>query len=111
MLTVARLETPEEAHLLRNYLEAEGITAFLFDEFTIQVAWYLSNAIGGVRIVVQEGDCGDALSAIGRYNKTLRSGSSPITEIRAWPIAAILSVLFGVPFLLFGRRIVAEEYQ
>ena len=111
MVTVARLETPEEAHLLRNYLEAEGIAAFLYDEYTVQVAWYLSNAIGGVRVVVREEDSSNALAAIARYNEILSSGNGPITEIRAWPIAAILSVPLGVPFLLFGRRVLAEDYQ
>ncbi len=53
----------------------------------------------------------DALSAIGRYIETSCSGSSPVTKIRAWSIDTILSVPLGVPFLLFGRRVVAGEYQ
>jgi len=52
---IAEYGTPEEAHLLRNRLEAAGIQGFLENEITAS-AWHLSNALGGVKLLVAEED-------------------------------------------------------
>lgn len=49
-VTVATTGTLTEASLIRNQLEAEGIRVFLSDEATVGMAWYLGNAIGGVKV-------------------------------------------------------------
>ncbi|QDT28438.1 hypothetical protein Enr10x_37800 [Gimesia panareensis] len=51
-VTVATLNTPTEASLVRNQLEAEGIRVFLSDEEAVGMAWYLGNAIGGIKVQV-----------------------------------------------------------
>ncbi len=56
MTTIATFNKPEEAHLLRMRLEAGGIEAFLLDENLVQVDWLLANAIGGVRVQVNDED-------------------------------------------------------
>lgn len=56
MITVARFSKPEEAHLLRMRLEAGGVSAHVQDENTIQMDWLVSNAIGGVRVQIDEED-------------------------------------------------------
>ena len=56
MITVATFSKPEEAHLLRMRLEAGGVTAFVQDEYMVQMDWLYSNAIGGVRIQIAEED-------------------------------------------------------
>jgi hypothetical protein len=37
MITVATFSKPEEAHLLRMRLEAGGVTAFVQDEYMVQM--------------------------------------------------------------------------
>lgn len=52
MVTVARYSFPHEAHIARAKLESEGIPAFVADEYTINMQWLYSNALGGVRVQV-----------------------------------------------------------
>lgn len=52
LVTVASFSTPGEAQIARNMLEAEGITALLADEESVGMAWYLGNALGGVKVLV-----------------------------------------------------------
>jgi hypothetical protein len=56
MRTVATFSKPEEAHLFRTWLEGAGIPAFVHDESIVQLDWFMSNAIGGVRVQVAEED-------------------------------------------------------
>lgn len=56
MTTIAAFSKPEEAHLLRTRLEAVGIPAFVQDENIVQLNWLYSNAIGGVRVQVPDGE-------------------------------------------------------
>jgi len=51
---VAKYGTPEEAHLIRNRLEAAGIPAFLDGEMSAGWAWHFANAMGGVKVLVPE---------------------------------------------------------
>lgn len=51
-VTVERYSSAFEAHLLRGRLESEDIPAVLADEHIISANWFLSNAIGGVRVRV-----------------------------------------------------------
>ena len=56
MITIARFEKPEEAHLVRMRLENGGVPAFIQDENTIQIQFLYSNALGGVRLQIAEED-------------------------------------------------------
>ena len=56
MKTIATFSKPEEAHLFRTRLEAAGISAFVQDEYVVQLNWLLSNAIGGVRVQIADDD-------------------------------------------------------
>ncbi len=56
MITIAKYSLPEQAHLARIKLEGQGIEAHVADENVIQWHWYLSNAIGGVRLLVAQED-------------------------------------------------------
>lgn len=51
---IAKYGTPEEAHLLRNHLEAAGIRVFLEGEVMSAWAWHMANAMGGVKLLVPE---------------------------------------------------------
>jgi len=56
MITVATFSKPEEAHMLRLRLEAGGVPAYIQDENMVQTDWLYSNAIGGVRVQIDEDD-------------------------------------------------------
>jgi hypothetical protein len=47
---------PHEAHLVRAYLESEGIDSEIRDEMTVQANNFYSNAIGGVKLLVKADD-------------------------------------------------------
>lgn len=68
LITIQRLNTSIDAHLLQNYLESEGIESFILDEHTVDVNPLFSNAIGGVRLQVREGDAERAVELIEDYN-------------------------------------------
>jgi hypothetical protein len=55
-ITIARYSLPYEAHLDRARLESEGIVSVIADEYTINMDWLYSNALGGVRLQVDEAD-------------------------------------------------------
>lgn len=42
--------------MLRCRLEAAGLTAYIRDEYTVQMNWMLSNAVGGVSVEVADED-------------------------------------------------------
>ena len=51
-ITVASFSQPFEAHLAKTRLEAEEITCVVSDEYLVRVDWLLSNAVGGVKLMV-----------------------------------------------------------
>ncbi len=103
MHTIARFQTPEEAHLFRSFLEAREIPAYVFDEHMVQLCWHYSNAIGGVRVVVSGDDFEEASQALEEYRGAIRSGPSMVASVRGWPVVLLLSIFLGMPVLLFGR--------
>lgn len=56
MITIANFQTIDEAQLARMKLEGSGIEVFIPDETTANMNWLYSNAIGGIRLQVQETD-------------------------------------------------------
>lgn len=102
--TIATFTVPEEAHLFRTFLESRGIEGFVLDENMVQLFWHYSNAIGGVRLAVDDDDAEDALTSYHEYMEALNAGPYPERPVRVWPAVALLSLIVGVPFLIFGRR-------
>jgi hypothetical protein len=49
-----------EAMVDRTALESAGIQCFLYDDNLIRLDWFVSNAIGGAKLVVSESDAADA---------------------------------------------------
>ncbi len=56
MQVAGKFQTPEQAHLARLHLGAHGIESHLFDEYIVQNEWVLSDAFGGVRLMVADQD-------------------------------------------------------
>jgi hypothetical protein len=74
LVTIATFNTPAEASIVRNQLEAAGIRTFLADEATMNMAWHLGVAVGGVKLQVAERDAPRALVELESL------GSTPIGE-------------------------------
>ncbi len=47
---------PHEAHMAKGYLDSEGINSMVHDDLTAQVNNFYSNAIGGVKVLVNDAD-------------------------------------------------------
>ena len=60
LVTIASFNTPGEANIARNYLDAAGVQAFLPDESAATMAWHLSGAIGGIKLQVADRDVAKA---------------------------------------------------
>lgn len=52
--TLITFTFPQDAHLAKGYLESEGVETHIKDELTAQVNNFYSNAIGGVKLQVNE---------------------------------------------------------
>jgi hypothetical protein len=63
-IAVASFSQPVEAHLARTKLESEGIPCVVGDENLVRVDWLLSNAVGGVKLMVPAGELERAREAL-----------------------------------------------
>lgn len=54
LITVATYSFPHEAEIARATLESQDILAFVADAHTINMQWLYSDAMGGVRVQVQQ---------------------------------------------------------
>lgn len=64
LVTIARFQDPVEAALARNRLEAAGIKAALSDENLVAMDWLLTNAIGGIKLMVLDSDSDRAVDVL-----------------------------------------------
>jgi rubredoxin len=113
MITLAQLSKPEEAHLLRLRLEAGGVPAFVQDENVVNLNWLLSNAVGGVRVQIFEGDLEAAKEILAEppLDETPtriecpRCGSGK-TSIDEFPkkLAFLSLIILGFPIVFSSRR-------
>src|SRR3990172_4296043 len=52
LVAVATFSRPADAELARGRLEAEGLRAFVADAHVVRMNWLLSQAVGGVKLMV-----------------------------------------------------------
>ena len=109
MRTIARFQQAEDAHLLRSLLGSRGVEAGVLDEHLIQIAWTYSDAIGGVRVVVADSQADEAVEVYREYLDALVESPRPVTVVRAWPLVLLIFWKFGIPALIFGRRVVSMK--
>jgi hypothetical protein len=56
LVTIRQYLSVQEALLAKSALESAGITCFLGDQHVIRLDWFLSNALGGVKLQVRDED-------------------------------------------------------
>ena len=85
LATIATFTSPWEAHIAKGRLGAEGIPAFIAHEHHISAAWFLSNALGGVKLQVPDAYADAAQEIIqahikGKYEEALEQEFSDLEE-------------------------------
>ena len=112
---------PIDAQLTRARLESSGIRAAILDQHLASIQWLYSNAIGGVKVLVEEADLQAAQEALlERGDADLLSqpsdqaplangdgcptcGSSAVRPSRVHRNAAAISLLTGLPLIAWRR--------
>lgn len=61
---VRRYRDIPEALLAKGSLEAAGIECFLADENMVRMDWFISNLLGGVKVLVRREDVADAIAVL-----------------------------------------------
>jgi len=64
------------AHTTLNRLGEEGITAYLKDEYTVTIDPFLSNALGGIKLMVYPDDYEEAVELLRAFDKVYRNAVS-----------------------------------
>jgi hypothetical protein len=64
LVTVTMFSDPIEANLAKNHLGASEIQAFLANEEILDMAWYLGNAIGWIKLQVRGQDVDTARAVL-----------------------------------------------
>ena len=106
LVTIRTFQNYFSAHILLTRLKDQGIECFLKDEFTVTVDPILSNAVGGIKLVVLEEHEAQALQLLSEFDEAYRQtavcprcGSKSIELVPKQTTAnfatAILTWLFG----------------
>jgi hypothetical protein len=69
LVIVERYRFLPEAEAARMYLESEGITAFLADAETVNMDWFLANAIGNIKLQVPSAQAETARALLDRLRE------------------------------------------
>jgi len=77
---IAAFETPVEAHIARNTLEAMGIAATISNESLAGNAWLYGGAIGGVHLHVAAENAEEALKVLSEHDSSDERSSTEDTD-------------------------------
>jgi len=123
LVKIAEFSQSMEAHFSKTRLESEGIECFINDEFTVNMNWLFSNAIGGVKLLVKESDVGRAVEIlqqepaiggvveIGSDEPHCPECNSSDVYYEKFSRRAIFAswLLLGIPFPFFKRKWVCRK--
>ena len=103
MRIVAAYSKPEEAYLAKTRLEASGINATIRDDLTVSVYWLYSNAIGGVKVEVEDEDFDEARKVLMLPKVDtglLRCPHCGSDEVRLRELSPLAAISIGIGFVL-----------
>ena len=75
---------PHEAHMAKGFLEASDIEVIIKDELTVQVNNLYSNALGGVKLMVQTEKAEEALSLLEEAGYIIKNAEEQKTPIESF---------------------------
>jgi hypothetical protein len=103
MKIVAAYPTLDEAYLAKSRLEGSGIHAGIPDELTASTYWLSSNAIGGVKVEVEDVDFDRAREALMLPKVApglLRCPHCGSDEVRLRELSPLAAICIGIGFVL-----------
>jgi hypothetical protein len=103
MKTVASYSKPEEAYLAKARLEASGIQTGIRDDLTVSAYWLYSNAIGGVKVEVEDEDFERAREVLMLPKVEaglLRCPHCGSDEVRPRELSLLAAICIGIGFVL-----------
>ena len=118
MKTVARVGWLHEADAIRMQLEAHGIRAFIPDEGMAGANPLLGQAMGGIRVQVDDADAEEAASLLAAVRQPVTAGDltcpacgSDQVVVERWSRRAcfIGILLIGLPFVWMKRRCTCKQ--
>lgn len=114
LITVKSFDNYFSANILLTRLQSEGIECYLKDEHTVTIDPMLSNAIGGIKIVVKKEDEDRVVKLIRGYHiEYMLSATCPECGSNSFEHIAkpgVTNYLTAVLTWLFGSYAVAPEY-
>ncbi len=112
LVTVKTYDSLPEAEVGRSVLEQNGILAHLPDRHVVFAAWYLTRAVGGIRVQVPESEVDAARALLGERDEILdeggvdlcpECGSGDVFRPASLLVGVLVTSLTGIP-LLWRRR-------
>ena len=65
MATIRQFRDLPEALLAKGRLDSAGIECFLVDDNMVRMGWFISNGLGGIKLLVRKEDTDEALAVLG----------------------------------------------
>lgn len=69
LITIRTFQNYFSAHILLTRLRSSGLECYLKDEFTVTVDPFLSNALGGIKLVVKKEDEKEAWAMLQQFDE------------------------------------------
>lgn len=112
-VTIRTFQNNFSAHLMLTKLRSEGIACFLKDEFTVTVDPVLSNAVGGIKLIVKKEDEQEAVELLRIFDEAYmksavcpQCGNHTIELVPKNTAKNLLTVLLS---WLFGSYAISRE--
>ena len=112
-VTVQTFQNYFSAHILLTRLRDAGIECFLKDEFTVTVDPILSNAVGGIKLVVVKEQAEEAIQLLREfeeaYRKTVSCPKCGSKSIELVPRQTTANVATAILTWLFGSYAISAK--
>jgi len=114
LVTVKTFDSYFLANIILGRLQAEGVECYLKDETTVTMDPILTNAIGGIKIVVKKEDADAVTDILQRYDEEyLNAATCPQCGEHQFTYIAkpgVTNFLTAVATTLFGSYALATDY-
>lgn len=114
LITVKTFDSYFLANIILGRLQSEGIECYLKDEATVTMDPILTNAIGGIKLVVKKENVAEVTSILKRYDEEyLNAATCPQCAAHQFSYIAkpgITNFLTAIFTTLFANYAVATDY-
>jgi ribosomal protein S27AE len=113
MITLRSFDNYFLANITLTKLQDAGVECYLKDENTVTIDPILSNAIGGIKLVVKETDASDAKQLLQQFDeeylKSVKCPKCSATEIKLVTKPGVSNYITAIFTWLFSSYAVAAE--